>query len=575
MTTVFKNGHIYTMNREMPYVSALVARDSKIAYVGGDEGAEAFEAGAQVIDLNGKMMIPGMIDTHCHPSLAAFLTSGILCNAEMSWEETLETIRAYVKSHPDQENYFGIGYPEWVFDETTGPLKEELDAICPDKPVYLMSTGGHEAWCNSKTYEVLKITKDTPDPLPGYSYFRRDENGEPMGQIIETVAQNLVMSGLPWFDTEKVKGVYQRTFDLYSALSVTGFVDCGTFAPFERLGMQYLGEFEKEGTLKQRICSCAFAGDPDRMDAVLDLLREYHEAYHSEIFNVNTMKIVNDGTVDSCSCAMLEPYPDGSVVEPMAQGETLYRKCVEAAIFSRSVCTMFERSEPRAMAALPLAAMVCSICGILLPGDLGWFLDMSSFNFTFLLLSLIYGSLLRRSRGTELYAPAAKYRRLMFLVGLFSALSILETIVYLAGAHAVIDRILPVYKSHINFSCDILSLLLSAWLVWFSRKEQDTYISQQLEDILQQRILEFQLQEQERQKQVGAEQIDKFGKYYGLTERETEILRLILEGKSNQEIGQMLYITTGTVKTHVHSIFNKLEVSRRGQLMSKFVNHRP
>lgn len=168
------------MNREMPYVSAVAVEDSKIVYVGNDEGAKAYESGAKVIDLAGKMLIPGMIDAHCHPNLAAFLTSGILCDAGMSKEETLETIRAYVEAHPERENYFGIGYPN-----------------------------------------------------------------------------------------------------------------------------------------RTKIC--------------LELLAEYHEKYHSEMFNVNTMKIVNDGTVDSCSCALLEPYPGGSVVEPMAQGEFLYSKCVEAA----------------------------------------------------------------------------------------------------------------------------------------------------------------------------------------------------------------------------------------------------
>lgn len=330
MITVFKNGRIHTMNREQPYATTLVVEDDRIVYVGYEEGAREYESRGRVVDLAGKMMIPGMIDAHCHPNLAAFMTSGILCDAEMSREETLETIRAYVAEHPEQENYFGIGYPEWVFDEKTGPLKEELDAICADKPMYLMSTGGHEAWCNSKTFEVLHI-RETPDPLPGYSYFRRNKDGEPTGQIIETVAQNLVMGGLPWFDTEKVREVYKKTFDMYSTLGVTGLVDCGTFAPFEQEGLDYLGEFEKAGALKQRICSCAFAGDQDRMKVMLDYLKKYHEAYHSDMFNVNTMKIVNDGTVDSCSCAMLEPYPDGSVVEPMAQGEALYQKCVEAA----------------------------------------------------------------------------------------------------------------------------------------------------------------------------------------------------------------------------------------------------
>ncbi len=248
---------------------------------------------------------------------------------------------------------------------------------------------------------------------------------------------------------------------------------------------------------------------------------------------------------------------------------------VETAILAQSVRTMFQGRPSRILTLLPPAAVLCSVCGILLPGNLGWFLDMTAFSFTLLLLSLVYGLFLRQSRETAYFAAAAKYRQLMFLIGLFSALSILETAVYLAGAHVIIDRLIPTYKSHINFFCDILSLLLAAWLVYFSRKEQDAYLSRQVEDLLQQRMLEFQIREQERQKQVSAEQIDSFGKYYGLTERETEILRLLLDGKSNQEIGQLLYITTGTVKTHVHSIFSKLEVSRRGQLMSKFVNHRP
>ena len=110
----------------------------------------------------------------------------------------METIHAFVEKHPDNQTYFGIGYPEWAFDEK-GPRKEELDAICADKPVYLMSNGGHEGWCNSKTFEVLNITKDTPDPLLGYSYFHRSENGEPTGHIIETVAQQMVMNQLPLF----------------------------------------------------------------------------------------------------------------------------------------------------------------------------------------------------------------------------------------------------------------------------------------------------------------------------------------------------------------------------------------
>ncbi|MEG1594208.1 MAG: amidohydrolase family protein, partial [Oscillibacter sp.] len=195
MTTVFKNGHIYTMNQEMPYVSATVVQDDKIVYVGTDAGAAAYESDAKVIDLAGKMLIPGMVDAHCHPMLHAFLTSGILLDAEMTKADVMEEIAGYIAAHPDNETYFGIGYPEWVFDDM-GPTKEELDAICKNKPVFLMSNGGHEGWCNSLTFERLHITKDTPDPMPGYSYFRRNQAGELTGNIIETVAEQVIMDHL-------------------------------------------------------------------------------------------------------------------------------------------------------------------------------------------------------------------------------------------------------------------------------------------------------------------------------------------------------------------------------------------
>jgi LuxR family maltose regulon positive regulatory protein len=50
-----------------------------------------------------------------------------------------------------------------------------------------------------------------------------------------------------------------------------------------------------------------------------------------------------------------------------------------------------------------------------------------------------------------------------------------------------------------------------------------------------------------------------------LTERELEVLRMVVEGRSNQEIAERLIIALGTVKAHVHHIYGKLEVSGRVQ----------
>jgi len=246
---------------------------------------------------------------------------------------------------------------------------------------------------------------------------------------------------------------------------------------------------------------------------------------------------------------------------------------VETYLIGRIIYSIFDRRGNRALLFVSAASVICVVTGMMIAGNVGWFLDMTTFSLTFLLLCAFYWKLLRQAGGTSCYEPSKKYNRLIATAAAFSALSVLENIIYLSGAHVLIDRWFPLYRNHISFFSDTFCLILSAWLVYFTQKEQELFISLKIEGLLQQRMGEFQTRQQEKQKKVSSEQIQEFGKFYALTERETEILHLILEGKSNQEISQVLYITVGTVKTHIHSIFSKLEVSRRGQLMNRFVNH--
>ena len=57
---------------------------------------------------------------------------------------------------------------------------------------------------------------------------------------------------------------------------------------------------------------------------------------------------------------------------------------------------------------------------------------------------------------------------------------------------------------------------------------------------------------------------------YG-TAREKEILVLLLEGKSNNEIAENLFISQHTIKTHNSNIFKKLDVQNRFELLSKII----
>ncbi|MFI5218476.1 MAG: response regulator transcription factor [Bacteroidia bacterium] len=55
----------------------------------------------------------------------------------------------------------------------------------------------------------------------------------------------------------------------------------------------------------------------------------------------------------------------------------------------------------------------------------------------------------------------------------------------------------------------------------------------------------------------------------GISSRELEVLQLMAEGLSNHEIGERLFVSLNTIKTHTSRLFEKLEVKRRTQAIEK------
>lgn len=329
---LFINGIIYTMNKNQPYVTAVAVEDGKIKVTGTDDEVLKFKkADSEIIDLQGKTMLPGFIDAHCHPALSAFWLSGMIIDIMYDREQVLEYIKKYVEEHPDNDSYFGLGYAEWIYDEK-GPHKKYLDEICSDKPIFILGSGGHEGWCNSKAFEVTGIKKDTPDPLPGFQYFEKDDNGELTGHIVETATTKMLFTNYEWFDQNGIEENLSVVFKEYAKMGVTSLIDCGTFDYMEEMAIEKYSNYEKRGELKQRINSCVMVESPARWDEALPILCKRHKEHHSDNYNINTFKIVNDGTMEDRSASLFEPYEeDGSMVEPMISGKKLRNKCLEVA----------------------------------------------------------------------------------------------------------------------------------------------------------------------------------------------------------------------------------------------------
>nr|WP_319540465.1 amidohydrolase [uncultured Methanospirillum sp.] len=209
--TAFIGGRILTMNKSEPEADAIVFQSGKIVAVGDHEILRSFQ-GAEVIDLNGRTLIPGFIDSHMHLSFGAFLPTWVNLNGCSSKEEVLSRLKLFGDAHPDSE--WIIGFP-WIdlhyggFDIS----REELDNCIPSKPAILLHTSFHSLLANSMACNFAGISTHTPDPDSGF--IEKREDGEISGVLIETACIPVLRRALSISTCRYAELIEQAACDLH------------------------------------------------------------------------------------------------------------------------------------------------------------------------------------------------------------------------------------------------------------------------------------------------------------------------------------------------------------------------
>ena len=163
---VLTNGLVYTVDDDQPWAEAVVIRGGEFIYVGDDAGAQEFVVdGARTTDLRGRLVIPGIVDAHTHPGQIN-LTRYEAQFEGATQEAFFAELEAYARDNPGDGWLRGCCWPVYDFvDGKTGPDRRDLDPIFPDRPVWLMSTGGHSFWLNSQcACRNSASTQDSQDP---------------------------------------------------------------------------------------------------------------------------------------------------------------------------------------------------------------------------------------------------------------------------------------------------------------------------------------------------------------------------------------------------------------------------
>jgi predicted amidohydrolase YtcJ len=186
-TVVLYNGLIYTLVPGQPVARAIAIRDGRVLAV-GSEGKVQAAAGsrAEMINLRGQAVVPGLTDAHVHITAQGFAMRQVMLDGITSYTRVLERIAAHVAQHPGSSWLRG---GRWNHMDWGGswPKRDDLDKLCPDRPAMLVRKDGHSVWVNSRALELAGITDDTPDPFGGQ--IQRDSAGRATGILLETAIE--------------------------------------------------------------------------------------------------------------------------------------------------------------------------------------------------------------------------------------------------------------------------------------------------------------------------------------------------------------------------------------------------
>ncbi len=299
---ILMNGSIYTVNKAYVWAEAIAITGDRITFVGKDMEAEKLiNSHNEVIDLNGKMVLPGFIDSHAHPSQAIDLLENISLYLLESVDEYQEAIRQFIDKQAERRIYRGSGWDN-VFFPNRGPSKQILDSIIPDKPIALVSSDGHSLWVNSKTLDQAQITKDTVAPDGGV--IERDpETGEPNGTLRER-AMKLVEGVIPDYSLDERANTLRSYQDMAFRAGVTTCHD----AMLDEKSIAGYKALESDGSLQMRFRG-AITIEPDQPagEQIEMLLRERSRNSRAK-FQTNTAKLFVDGVVEGGTAFLIEPY---------------------------------------------------------------------------------------------------------------------------------------------------------------------------------------------------------------------------------------------------------------------------
>lgn len=301
--TMIENANGYTLNAKGQLVKfkALAFDDQgKLVAVGSAKEVAAKAKGFKRVDVQGKTVLPGMIDAHGHVfGLGEVATSADLYSPA-SLSAAQASIARFAAANPQRKWVIGKGWNQEIWKLGRFPTVAELDAVVGDRPAAMERIDGHAMWVNSKALEAAGITRDTKDPEGGK--IERDAQGNATGILVDT-AMDYVYKILPKPTEAEARAMLDGALGILSSVGLTSVHDAGIDVGSDHL----FREYADQGKLSTRVY--AMIGD---VGADFDQLSKAGplQTYGGDRYALSAVKLYSDGALGSRGAALVHPYSD-------------------------------------------------------------------------------------------------------------------------------------------------------------------------------------------------------------------------------------------------------------------------
>jgi predicted amidohydrolase YtcJ len=307
------------MDTNTPQAQAVAIKAGRILAVGGNKEISAMaDSSTERFDLKGRLVLPGMMDSHFHFYDWAMGKKQLELAGETSLEQLLEKVAAYAREIPGGNWILGQGWNESDWPEHTMPDRSRLDAVAPNHPVALWRCDLHLVAVNSMALNLAGIGKDTQNPQEGV--IEKDATGEPTG-ILRELAPNLIKDVIPDPETGDILIAMRDGISHLHSLGLTGIHDVRLMGGLEGATALKAWQLLNERQKLDLRCWVSLPGERLEEAAALGL----RTGIGDDRLRIGHLKYFADGGMGARTAWMLEPYLDAEYGMPLSSMDELKR----------------------------------------------------------------------------------------------------------------------------------------------------------------------------------------------------------------------------------------------------------